>query len=178
VSRSRRPATGCGRAPLELLDHVRVPRPLRLGFPVRHSCRCWPPECASSVRYIDTVCLHFGQVFGIGRFLRLSISNMRMRIPYDDLPNTSRLIALCQVLPAVVWIVLWRLLLSRASAIFARAKPMVLPTFAYGMSLCVWRRSQPLRMGALHGSLHFALSDLPSSLACTRSGHLHRAGRG
>ena len=30
-------------------------------------------------------------------FLRLSISNMRMRIPYDDLPNTSRLIALCQV---------------------------------------------------------------------------------
>jgi hypothetical protein len=29
---------------------------------------------------------------------RLSISNMRMRIPYDDLPNTSRLIALCQVM--------------------------------------------------------------------------------
>ena len=36
-------------------------------------------------------------VYGIGRFLRLSVSNLRMRIPFEDLPNTRRLVALCQV---------------------------------------------------------------------------------
>lgn len=36
-------------------------------------------------------------VYGIGRFLRLSMTNIRMRIPYEDLPNTRRLVALCQV---------------------------------------------------------------------------------
>ena len=35
-------------------------------------------------------------VYGIGRFLRLSITNLRMRIPYEDLPTTRRLVALCQ----------------------------------------------------------------------------------
>ncbi|KDD75824.1 hypothetical protein H632_c483p0, partial [Helicosporidium sp. ATCC 50920] len=35
-------------------------------------------------------------VYGIGRFLRLTITNLRMRIPYEDLPNPKRLIALCQ----------------------------------------------------------------------------------
>lgn len=40
--------------------------------------------------------LYITFVLSAGRFLRLAISNMRMRIPYDDLPNTSRLIALCQ----------------------------------------------------------------------------------
>ncbi|KAL6770350.1 hypothetical protein ACKKBG_A34605 [Auxenochlorella protothecoides x Auxenochlorella symbiontica] len=35
-------------------------------------------------------------VYGIGRFLRLSMTNIRMRIPYEDLPNTRRLVALCQ----------------------------------------------------------------------------------
>ena len=43
--------------------------------------------------------LYITFVFGIGRFLRLSTSNMRMRIPFDDLPNTSRLVALCQARP-------------------------------------------------------------------------------
>ena len=43
--------------------------------------------------------LYITFVFGIGRFLRLSTSNMRMRIPFDDLPNTQRLTALCQVRP-------------------------------------------------------------------------------
>lgn len=43
------------------------------------------------------LCSYISFVYALGRFLRLSISNMRMRIPYDDLPNTSRLIALCQV---------------------------------------------------------------------------------
>lgn len=36
-------------------------------------------------------------VYGIGRFLRLSVANLRMRIPFEDLPNTRRLVALCQV---------------------------------------------------------------------------------
>lgn len=32
-----------------------------------------------------------------GRFLRLSLSNMRAKIPFEDLPNTRRLVGLCQV---------------------------------------------------------------------------------
>lgn len=40
--------------------------------------------------------LYITFVLSAGRFLRLAVGNMRMRIPYDDLPNTSRLIALCQ----------------------------------------------------------------------------------
>jgi len=35
-------------------------------------------------------------VYGIGRFLRLSVTNLRMRIMYEDLPTTKRLVALCQ----------------------------------------------------------------------------------
>lgn len=35
-------------------------------------------------------------VYGIGRFLRLSVTNLRMRIPYEDLPTTRRLVELCQ----------------------------------------------------------------------------------
>ena len=41
--------------------------------------------------------LYITFVFGIGRFLRLSASNMRIRIPYTEMPDTSRLVALCQV---------------------------------------------------------------------------------
>jgi Piezo non-specific cation channel, R-Ras-binding domain len=41
--------------------------------------------------------LYITFVFGIGRFLRLATTNLRMRIPYEDLPNTARLISLCQV---------------------------------------------------------------------------------
>ena len=36
-------------------------------------------------------------VYGIGRFLRLGMTGVRARIPYEDLPNTRRLGALCQV---------------------------------------------------------------------------------
>ena len=42
--------------------------------------------------------LYITFVFGIGRFLRLSASNMRIRIPFTEMPDTSRLVALCQVL--------------------------------------------------------------------------------
>ncbi|GFR40352.1 hypothetical protein Agub_g896, partial [Astrephomene gubernaculifera] len=35
-------------------------------------------------------------VFAIGRFLRLSVSSLRLRIPTEDLPSTRRLVALCQ----------------------------------------------------------------------------------
>jgi hypothetical protein len=35
-------------------------------------------------------------VYGIGRFLRSSIINLRMRIPYENFPTTQRLISLCQ----------------------------------------------------------------------------------
>lgn len=35
-------------------------------------------------------------VYGIGRFFRLGITNLRMRIPYEDLPTTRRLVSLCQ----------------------------------------------------------------------------------
>ncbi len=41
--------------------------------------------------------LYITFVFGIGRFLRLSASNMRIRIPFTEMPDTSRLVALCQV---------------------------------------------------------------------------------
>ena len=40
--------------------------------------------------------LYITFVFGIGRFLRLAATNIRMRIMYEDLPTTKRLIALCQ----------------------------------------------------------------------------------
>ncbi|KXZ45122.1 hypothetical protein GPECTOR_58g571 [Gonium pectorale] len=35
-------------------------------------------------------------VFAIGRFLRLSVAALRLRIPTEDLPSTRRLVALCQ----------------------------------------------------------------------------------
>ena len=41
--------------------------------------------------------LYITFVFGIGRFLRFSTQHARMRIPFEDLPTTKRLIALCQV---------------------------------------------------------------------------------
>jgi uncharacterized membrane protein YoaT (DUF817 family) len=34
-------------------------------------------------------------VYGIGRFLRLAITNLRMRIPYENFPSTERLMSLC-----------------------------------------------------------------------------------
>ena len=40
--------------------------------------------------------LYITFVFGIGRFLRFSTQHARMRIPFEDLPTTQRLIALCQ----------------------------------------------------------------------------------
>lgn len=40
--------------------------------------------------------LYITFVFGIGRGLRLVATNSRMRIMYEDLPTTKRLIALCQ----------------------------------------------------------------------------------
>lgn len=40
--------------------------------------------------------LYITFVFGFGRFLRLAATNSRMRIMYEDLPTTKRLIALCQ----------------------------------------------------------------------------------
>ena len=40
--------------------------------------------------------LYITFVFGIGRFLRFSTQHARMRIPFEDLPTTKRLIALCQ----------------------------------------------------------------------------------
>ena len=46
--------------------------------------------------------LYITFVFGIGRFLRLSTQHMRMRIMYEDLPTTKRLVALCQVSNASV----------------------------------------------------------------------------
>lgn len=40
--------------------------------------------------------LYVTVVYGVGRFLRLSVTNMRLRIPTEDLPSTTRLVALCQ----------------------------------------------------------------------------------
>eukprot|EP00775_Hariotina_reticulata_P007362 gene7362-7573_t len=40
--------------------------------------------------------LYFSVVFGIGRFLRLTVSNIRLRIAYEDFPSTKRLVALVQ----------------------------------------------------------------------------------
>ena len=41
--------------------------------------------------------LYITVVLAIGRFLRLTTQNMRMRIQYEDLPTTKRLVTLCQV---------------------------------------------------------------------------------
>ena len=46
--------------------------------------------------------LYITFVFGIGRFLRFSTQHARMRIPFEDLPTTKRLIALCQVQTSAV----------------------------------------------------------------------------
>lgn len=40
--------------------------------------------------------LYLTFVYGLGRFLRLSMSNLRLTIPYEDLPSTRRLVTLCQ----------------------------------------------------------------------------------
>jgi hypothetical protein len=54
--------------------------------------------------------LYITFVFGIGRFLRFSTQHARMRIPFEDLPTTKRLIALCQVY--VLWALPAQLLCS------------------------------------------------------------------
>lgn len=36
-------------------------------------------------------------MYGLGRFLRLSMTNLRLTIPYEELPSTRRLVTLCQV---------------------------------------------------------------------------------
>lgn len=40
--------------------------------------------------------LYITFVLGIGRFLRLWVANMRLKIPFEDFPSTQRLVALCQ----------------------------------------------------------------------------------
>ena len=40
--------------------------------------------------------LYITVVLAIGRFLRFSSRNMRMRIQYEDLPTTKRLVTMCQ----------------------------------------------------------------------------------
>lgn len=42
---------------------------------------------------------------GIGRFLRLTVSNIRLRIAYEDFPSTQRLVAMVQV-GVAVWVTL------------------------------------------------------------------------
>lgn len=39
--------------------------------------------------------LYISFVYGIGRFLRLSVADLRLRIPTEDLPSTRRLVMLC-----------------------------------------------------------------------------------
>lgn len=39
--------------------------------------------------------LYVTLIFGLGRFLRLSLTNLRMRIPYEDLPSVDHLVTLC-----------------------------------------------------------------------------------
>ena len=36
-------------------------------------------------------------MYSVGRLLRLAYSNLRARVPYENLPDTRRLVALCQV---------------------------------------------------------------------------------
>ncbi len=40
--------------------------------------------------------LYITFVYGIGRFLRLWLTNIRLKIPYEDFASTKRLVALCQ----------------------------------------------------------------------------------
>lgn len=44
--------------------------------------------------------LYLTLVLGLGRFLRLALTNLRMRIPYQDLPNVAHLVALCNDIAA------------------------------------------------------------------------------
>ena len=44
----------------------------------------------------QSVCAVPAVVYAVGRLLRLSMSNLRTRIMYEDLPNTKRLVALCE----------------------------------------------------------------------------------
>ena len=39
--------------------------------------------------------LYVTLIFGLGRFVRLALTNLRMRIPYQDLPNVAHLTTLC-----------------------------------------------------------------------------------
>lgn len=48
--------------------------------------------------------LYITVVLAIGRFLRFSTRNMRMRIQYEDLPTTKRLVTMCQVRLYSFWI--------------------------------------------------------------------------
>lgn len=50
----------------------------------------------ATINKFGVVGLYSVFVYGIGRFLRLSVTNLRMRIPFEDLPTTRRLVALCQ----------------------------------------------------------------------------------
>ncbi|KAG1661156.1 hypothetical protein FOA52_002531 [Chlamydomonas sp. UWO 241] len=40
--------------------------------------------------------LYLTFVYGVGRFLRLSMSNLALTIPFQDMPSTRRLVTLCQ----------------------------------------------------------------------------------
>lgn len=53
-------------------------------------------ETLSSIGIIG---LYITVVLAIGRFLRFSTKNMRMRIQYEDLPNTRQLVTICQASP-------------------------------------------------------------------------------
>jgi hypothetical protein len=50
----------------------------------------------ATINKFGVVGLYTVFVYGIGRFLRLSVTNLRMRIPFEDLPTTRRLVILCQ----------------------------------------------------------------------------------
>jgi len=50
----------------------------------------------ATINKFGVVGLYSVFVYGIGRFLRLSVTNLRMRIPFEDLPTARRLVALCQ----------------------------------------------------------------------------------
>lgn len=63
----------------------------------QHSISVLFSSCLSHVCWTVLPCRIHVCRYGIARLLRLSIGNLRLKIPTEDLPSCRRLVTLCQV---------------------------------------------------------------------------------
>ena len=98
-----------GSTPMDdVADQVRVACPTLPGDSAAAKPAAWgPPNLVVAIERVQSgllgetlssvgiTGLYVTLVFGLGRFLRMSLTNIRMRIPYQDLPNVSHLTTLC-----------------------------------------------------------------------------------